>query len=547
MAALLVGGMATAERPPVYEVIDLGRLGFIHDPGGRLWASGPSVAGTFDINNREQVAYARVVSDGLGGEIVQPWLFTLRSDYGLAAGAHSMLQEFGPSGVSVGAALDINDEGVVVGQIGGSALFEGDAHVWILHPSDPLQTQHVTIPRPPGHSWARAVSVSESAPWSVLVQTGIDQNCPLACGGGGAESLEHVASFVVTVTATGTVSAPIWLTGDADCQNTVTAWAAGPAAGGFVGSDILLTNGFCSSGPGSSCGSGQSGLRWSAAGAVGDLTDFDPGQSDDQPSEGRSIAADGVSVGYGIEATDGVCLGRALLRDASGNIAEALHDAALQGGDDAAPLTDRSITVAEGINDLPERLVVGWDTRFDRGVVWYETGGPTSTWEVMFPGVGTPRSSGTLVSGTCLVADEERAADVEPTHLYDVNENIAIVGRADVSGIAGSSTAELHLVVLLPRIGCTGADVNRDGSVDFIDLLEVLAAWDTVCENCSWCPADTDGNRVVDFSDLLNVLASWTVDCLTFSGPPQSVQDCWERYGSDPAAFEACVETLPAP
>lgn len=102
-------------------------------------------------------------------------------------------------------------------------------------------------------------------------------------------------------------------------------------------------------------------------------------------------------------------------------------------------------------------------------------------------------------------------------------------------------------MVLLPRIGCTGADVNRDGSVDFIDLLEVLAAWDTVCENCSWCPADTDGNRVVDFSDLLNVLASWTVDCLTFSGPPQSVQDCWERYGSDPAAFEACVETLPAP
>ena len=348
----------------------------------------------------------------------------------------------------------------------------------------------------------------------------------------------------MTVTASGTVAAPIWLTGDGDCRNTVTAWATGPTAGGFVGSDILLADGFCSVPPGSSCGPDQSGLRWSAPATVADLADFDPGVSDDQPSEGRAIAADGASVGYGIEAEDGVCLERALLWDASGGISEPLHNAPLDAGDSAEALDDRTRSVAEGISDLPERLVVGWDETLGRGVVWYEEG---ATWKVMFPGVGIPRSPGTLVIDTCLTTGLPEPVDVEPTHLYDVNENLAIVGRADVSGIAGPFTEELHLVILMPRLGCTGADVNRDGIVDFTDLLEVLAAWDTECENCSWCPADTNSDGIVDFNDILTVTSSWTLDCLTFTGPPQSVQDCWERYGSDPAAFEACIETLPNP
>jgi len=65
-----------------------------------------------------------------------------------------------------------------------------------------------------------------------------------------------------------------------------------------------------------------------------------------------------------------------------------------------------------------------------------------------------------------------------------------------------------------------------------------------VCPNCALCPADVDGSGVVDFHDLLTVIEEWTEDCVTFIGPPQSVQDCWERYGSNLEAFEACVETL---
>ncbi|MBT8486264.1 MAG: hypothetical protein HKO59_16245 [Phycisphaerales bacterium] len=48
-------------------------------------------------------------------------------------------------------------------------------------------------------------------------------------------------------------------------------------------------------------------------------------------------------------------------------------------------------------------------------------------------------------------------------------------------------------------------DVNRDGSVDFSDLLLVIAHWGP----CSHCLADLDVDGVVGFGDLLMVLAHW--------------------------------------
>ncbi len=48
-------------------------------------------------------------------------------------------------------------------------------------------------------------------------------------------------------------------------------------------------------------------------------------------------------------------------------------------------------------------------------------------------------------------------------------------------------------------------DVNGDGVVDVLDLLEVLGAWG----DCVGCPADLDGNGVVDVLDLLIVLGNW--------------------------------------
>ncbi len=50
------------------------------------------------------------------------------------------------------------------------------------------------------------------------------------------------------------------------------------------------------------------------------------------------------------------------------------------------------------------------------------------------------------------------------------------------------------------------ADINGDGKVDVLDLLEVLGAWG----ECSGeCPADVNGDGVVDVLDLLAVLSAW--------------------------------------
>lgn len=55
------------------------------------------------------------------------------------------------------------------------------------------------------------------------------------------------------------------------------------------------------------------------------------------------------------------------------------------------------------------------------------------------------------------------------------------------------------------RIFDCPADASGDGSVDFTDLLSILASWGP----CVGCPADVDGNDVIDFSDVLAVLAAW--------------------------------------
>ena len=48
-------------------------------------------------------------------------------------------------------------------------------------------------------------------------------------------------------------------------------------------------------------------------------------------------------------------------------------------------------------------------------------------------------------------------------------------------------------------------DVDGDGEVGFLDLIEILTDWGP----CPGCGADLDGNGSVDNGDLIRVLASW--------------------------------------
>ena len=61
--------------------------------------------------------------------------------------------------------------------------------------------------------------------------------------------------------------------------------------------------------------------------------------------------------------------------------------------------------------------------------------------------------------------------------------------------------------IVCDEIECVG-DINNDETVNVIDLLEILASW-----NSGPGPADINGDGDVDISDLLAVINAWG-DCL---------------------------------
>jgi hypothetical protein len=52
-------------------------------------------------------------------------------------------------------------------------------------------------------------------------------------------------------------------------------------------------------------------------------------------------------------------------------------------------------------------------------------------------------------------------------------------------------------------------DLNADGSVNVLDLLQLLSAWGACPEPPAECPADFNGSGAVDVLDLLTLLADW--------------------------------------
>ena len=54
----------------------------------------------------------------------------------------------------------------------------------------------------------------------------------------------------------------------------------------------------------------------------------------------------------------------------------------------------------------------------------------------------------------------------------------------------------------------TPGDINNDGVVNILDLLEVVANWGASGPPRT-IPADVDGSGVVDIGDLLFVVSHW--------------------------------------
>ncbi len=153
----------------------------------------------------------------------------------------------------------------------------------------------------------------------------------------------------------------------------------------------------------------------------------------------------------------------------------------------------------------------------------------------------------------------------DPTWMFgDVADTTAVTSSVDLDG---------NGLLDICEAACCPGDLNRNGFVDFDDLLIVLADYTTSTGGCGGtgdpftdfcdpasspagpCPGDVNGDGDSDFQDLLLVLSSFD-SCFVQGGPPcavirrglmpapQSVLGCLQRAGWDPVKAAACIDAL---
>jgi len=186
---------------------------------------------------------------------------------------------------------------------------------------------------------------------------------------------------------------------------------------------------------------------------------------------------------------------------------------------------------AEAISSSPLVEIVGWDTAIARPLLWRESG---ASWSCV---ILDPADESLFNEPVC--------PGVSLFEAWDVNKwGWIIAWGSKVNPL--SELAETHLFLLVPAPVCAG-DADRNGFVNFADLLLILSTWGP-CESESCeipCLGDLDGLNGVDFQDLLIVLNGWTDSegCLgTVVGPPTTVAECIEKFGFDPIVLAACIE-----
>jgi len=98
---------------------------------------------------------------------------------------------------------------------------------------------------------------------------------------------------------------------------------------------------------------------------------------------------------------------------------------------------------------------------------------------------------------------QEIPGAVEPQYVIE-DAQLEDSGAYDVvvTNLCGSKTTDPALLAVGTSLG---ADLNCDGEVDVVDLLQLLGAWGP----CEGCEEDLDGSGVVDVLDLLQLLGSW--------------------------------------
>ena len=153
-AAVLGAGAVHAQPAPRYRYVDLGPVA---PPGVFL---SPLTHGTFGINNHGWAVW--YVLDANGDATA--WVY--RPNEPLVQDRIVSLASLVPGTPAVSIARDINDCGLIAGQVDGIERWEGQAVVW------DLQTpQMLTAPLLPGATWSRGIAISNGTPASFVGET----------------------------------------------------------------------------------------------------------------------------------------------------------------------------------------------------------------------------------------------------------------------------------------------------------------------------------------------------------------------------------------
>jgi hypothetical protein len=134
-----------------------------------------------------------------------------------------------------------------------------------------------------------------------------------------------------------------------------------------------------------------------------------------------------------------------------------------------------------------------------------------------------------------VVLQEEIASNLGWTlvEAHDINDEGCIVGWGEYENPGEPATINAFLLYENCPADCDGED---DAIVNVVDFFALLAQWGTPG------PCDINGDGDVGVNDFLDMLAAWGPCCRQGNfPPPQTVQDCINRFGIDPLLLEKCI------
>ncbi len=543
-AAPMAGGHAAADecfaaglKP--YRVLDLGVIGPTF-PSGSTWPTLPQLlrlplAGryTFGINRHLEVVWFALTDDDDPPE-VRAFVHLPVAKYGLAAGTHELpIPSGAPGGGQVAAALDINDDGIIVGLVGAS-LFEGaeiDAHafVWRLD----LASSQSPAAIPDGEQldleelvglgcFSIAMAITNDEPIEIA-GTGLWNVCPDPCDPlnefprqphrGFRVELDDPATAIALAGIGGSPSWATAITPDAGEFDT-----ARMVVGGDVGDEPWDCPLFYNSPP---CTS-QTDSEVDAVTWEGD----DPSALDRAAPQHMAIAYATDNAGHivGVAGCEVEPIPTAAFwQDVNADVFD-LSSVCGTGGVSEEARASSIVTVVDAITEVETVIAVGGDlTEFGR--IWGRVGGPECAW--------------------CCDALTARAfpplgSDVDDTYRVSFAHAVAPSGHIVAHGFRLSETVTLRVLIL----NCA-ADLNGDFKVDASDVGLLLVAYGN-CPDPGPCDADLNGDGIVDPDDLGLLLLAWSGDdrCTILPGGGGCPSEALSAGAFDSGAAVASAMTL---